>query len=87
MTHLMTAQERDIADAALARLKGWAQDTAAQCKANDLSWESSKTVLMTCVVHALQVINPENCDRESFLELMGKSFDAYHRKRDRRSLQ
>jgi hypothetical protein len=84
--HQITAQERALMDAALQRLKSWADTTVGECKANDLSWESSKTVLMTCIVHALQLINPENVGREEFLELMGKCFDAYH-KQDRRSLQ
>jgi hypothetical protein len=35
----------------------------------------------------LTVHDPENADRESFLQLMAKTFDAYHRKRDKRSLQ
>jgi hypothetical protein len=29
----------------------------------------------------------ENADRESFLNLMAKAYDAYHRKPDKRSLQ
>jgi hypothetical protein len=64
MTHLITAQERDLTDAALQRLKSWAQDTAARCSADGLDWESSQSILMTCVVHALQVFNPVNIRQE-----------------------
>jgi hypothetical protein len=85
--HLITEQERDLINAALQRLKVWATDTAAQCKNGDLSWEGSQTVLVTAIVDGLMAVMPANTDRESFMQLMGKSYDAYHRKRGKESLQ
>jgi hypothetical protein len=70
----------------LARLKLWAQDTAGKCEAEGVEWESTQVVLMTAIVDALMAIKPQAADREEFMALMGKSFDAYH-KQDKRSLQ
>jgi hypothetical protein len=43
-------------------------------------------VLLTAIVDALMAIKPQAADREAFMALMGKTFDAYHNK-GKRSLQ
>jgi hypothetical protein len=79
MNHQMSDQERDLCNDALQRLKLWAQDTVAKCDADGVEWESTQTVLMSAVIDAMMAIIPSTGDKESFMQLMGKAFDAYHK--------